>query len=256
MLRLGGLSVYRNSVPVVNELSAELHAGGVYHLLGANGSGKSSLLAAVAGLLPSRGQCLLTEQPLLNLDVIQQAGLRALLLQQNTVRSRAVVRDYLALSNVLRPVTASVWDNRLMQLATELDCQALLARRIDQLSGGERQRIEIARVLLQVDPELNHHARLLMLDEPLTGLDFPHQIRLLTTLRQLADGGLIVLMAHHDLNTAVQWADQVLLMRAGTLLVQGAVEQVMQPDWLYQAFAYRCQRLTVDHHTFIVPIAQ
>lgn len=260
MLSLQQFSVFRHHQPVVGPLSCQLQPGQVYHLLGANGSGKSSLLAGIAGLLSSTGDCLLGEQSLLHRPPIEQARYRALLLQQAPIRSHSLVGDYVRLgrfAQTFKRTHFAAQDPDFITIVDVLELAPLLPRRLHQLSGGERQRVEIARVLWQVLASTEQHAapHLLMLDEPLTGLDFPHQLQLLAALRTFSQRQLIILMSHHDLNIATDWADEVLLMKQGQLLTQGPVASALTPAFIRQTFDFEVKFIVAEGRRILVPIA-
>jgi iron complex transport system ATP-binding protein len=106
---------------------------------------------------------------------------------------------------------------------------ALADRWIGELSGGERQRVLIARALSQ-------QPRLLLLDEATAHLDLKHQAATLDMARQLARGGMTVIVALHDLNLAALYADRLALLHDGRLLVCDTPERVLTPAWLRQAY--------------------
>lgn len=91
------------------------------------------------------------------------------------------------------------------------------------VNSREQQRVLIAKTLLQVWPSCNPHGRLLLLDEPLAGLDWHHQVGLLALLKELVAQGLLVLLSIHDFNLAAWYADELLCLERGKLVAQGAV---------------------------------
>ncbi|MBN8934524.1 MAG: ABC transporter ATP-binding protein, partial [Rhizobium pusense] len=117
--------------------------------------------------------------------------------------------------------------NRAMQTAR---VQELANRAVDELSGGQRQRVWIAMVLAQETP-------LLLLDEPTTFLDIAHQIELLNLLRALnRRQGNTVVAVLHDLNQACRYADHIVAMRDGRVIVEGDPRSVMTADLVQTVF--------------------
>jgi ABC-type Mn2+/Zn2+ transport system ATPase subunit len=123
-------------------------------------------------------------------------------------------------------------DQELVRRALEtVDLSALARRQIGQLSGGQQQRMFIARALAQ-------EAELMLMDEPLTGLDAPAQEGLLNVLDTLKDSRVTVMLATHDLDQAAQHFDRILLLNRRVIAI-GAPDQVLHTDNLLQAYGGR-----------------
>ena len=137
-------------------------------------------------------------------------------------------------------------------LCEALELEALLARDFSRLSGGEQQRVLIARTLLQVWPSLNPTGRVLLLDEPLAGLDLHHQMALLRLLKQLAAQGLLVVVAIHDINLAIDWADRVLCLQQGRVVGEGDVG-IIDEALLERVFQIRTDRIEAAGRTWFMP---
>lgn len=205
-------------------------AGGWTAIVGPNGAGKSTLLRALAGLQPpASGQVRLNGAPLRALPPIERARCIAWLAQQGEVSGELTVRETVELGRLAhvglmgmpgRADTAAV--ARAMALT---ECASWAGRRLHQLSGGERQRVLLARALATDAP-------LLLLDEPTTHLDAPHQVALARLFRRLADErdlprGVVTVL--HDLAIALL-ADRLLVLQHGRIRADGppADPQVQQ----------------------------
>ncbi|MBL8325852.1 MAG: ABC transporter ATP-binding protein [Rubrivivax sp.] len=190
-------------------------------LVGPNGAGKSTLLRALAGLQPpASGQVRLRGRPLQALPAAQRAQQLAWLAQQGEVSGELTVRETVELGRIARLGllgTPDAEDRRAVDHAMALtECAPWQCRRLHELSGGERQRVLLARVLATEAP-------LLLLDEPTTHLDAPHQVALARLFRRLAHDRTApraVLTVLHDLPIALQ-ADRLLVLEAGTLRADG-----------------------------------
>jgi iron complex transport system ATP-binding protein len=190
-------------------------------LVGPNGAGKSTLLRALAGLQrPCAGDVRLHGRPLHAVPPGERARSLAWLAQHGEVTGDLTVRETVELGRIAQLGllgTPGADDRCAVDRAMALtECEPWQHRRLHELSGGERQRVLLARVLATQAP-------LLLLDEPTTHLDAPHQVALARLFRRLAhDAGLprAVLTVLHDLPIAVQ-ADRLLVLDAGTL----------QADW-------------------------
>ena len=199
-----------------------LQAGTLMCLVGPNGSGKTSLLHALAGIPPSSSAVRIAgENPHVLPPALRQR-LFTLLPASREILWPLRARDLIALS--LPPGTD--W----RPVAEDLELGPLLDRRVDSLSTGERTRVLIARALAP-DP------RLLLLDEPVANLDPYWQLLVLERLKKAAtEEGKAVLIAIHDLAAARRFADRMVLMSAGRLVADGTSEEILCDPLAEQVF--------------------
>lgn len=221
----------------MDDASFVIPSGAVTAVIGPNGSGKSTLLYLLAGLLdPTPGSELTVfgDRPGAN------RGRVALVLQSTEVGSRLpiMVREVVAMGRYAHGGMVA-WpspgrqarDRRAVARAMDrLDITELATRQVTELSGGQRQRVFMAQGLAQ-------QADLLLLDEPVTGLDVVSRQRIVDVVREEAARGSAVVMTTHDLHEAAE-ADHVLLLSAGSV-VSGPPADVLVPDVLQQAYAGR-----------------
>ncbi|WP_421228771.1 ATP-binding cassette domain-containing protein [Aeromonas enteropelogenes] len=225
--------------------------GQLVALLGPNGSGKSTLLGALAGILPAQGDVLLDGEVLTDLGWQTLARRRAMLPQRQPQLFHIPVFQVLSLG--LDEGSEPARQREAIQALCEaLELDDLLARDFSRLSGGEQQRVLIARTLLQVWPGLNPAGRILLLDEPLAGLDLHHQLALLRLLKTVARQGLLVVIAIHDINLAIDWADRILCLQQGRVVSEGGVELVDQA-LLEQVFQIRTERIEAGGRVWFMP---
>lgn len=211
LLRLGRRAV-------VDGVSLSVCAGQWTALVGPNGAGKSTLLALLAGLRqPDQGQVWLQGRRLADWPARERACQLAWLSQLGEAEGDIAVRDVVRLGRLPRQGlfgAPDAEDEAAVDAAmADTECSAFAGRRLSELSGGERQRVLLARALAVQAP-------VLLLDEPTTHLDAPHQLALLRCLRRRARAGAAVVAVMHDLTLALQ-ADRVLLMADGRLLADG-----------------------------------
>src|SRR5574344_453757 len=248
MLEMTNLSVNGRLAP----LNWHCAAPGLIALIGPNGSGKSTLLAALANLIPAHGQVRLQQHSLLELEMLDAARLRAMLPQRSQTQISIACHEVIRLGSSMLAVNEAQLSPVLTKLVTRLELMPLLARDFCHLSGGEQQRVLLAKTLLQVWPSLNPRGRLLLLDEPLAGLDWHHQLQLLQTLRALVALGVLVIFSVHDFNLALAHADGLLCLQEGQLVAQGPVS-VLDAALLARVFQIRTERLSHEGRSFLIP---
>lgn len=219
---------------VLQEVSLAVEKGEVLALLGPNGSGKSSLLKILLGLLaPAAGRVLLDEQPIAQLSRSEMARKMAYVPQAHSLSFPYVVRDVVMLGRLAHQSFYGGYSNRdrsiVMSALGRLGIQHLAQRPYTAISGGERQLVLIARALAQ-------GARLLIMDEPVSGLDYGNQLRLLEHIRNLAAEGYTVIKSTHFPDHAFQVSDKVVLLSGGTAIAQGHPLHVMTKDVLRRLY--------------------
>jgi vitamin B12 transport system ATP-binding protein len=233
-------------------LSLDWQGGQLVTLLGPNGSGKSTLLGALAGLLPAEGSITLSGDTLASLSLPDLARRRAMLPQRQPHLFHTPVFSVLALGLGESGAVSQAAREAMAALCQALELDHLLGRDFSRLSGGDQQRVLIARTLLQVWPGLNPAGRLLLLDEPLAGLDLHHQLALLRLLKSVSRQGLLVVMAIHDINLAIDWADRMLCLQGGEMVCEGGVE-LIDEALLERVFQIRTNRLEAGGRVWFMP---
>lgn len=246
MLTLEALEVADRVGPV----SGTLDPGRLTLLVGPNGSGKSSLLLAAAGLLDANGQIHMSGKDMGALDLAELAHLRAMLVQHSVLP--AGLKGYELLALGVHGEVSETACEEMAHLSGYLKLDTLYARSLSALSGGEQQRLLIAKTLLQVSPRLNPEARLLLLDEPLAGLDWQHQLATLRLLRHYAAQGLTVVASIHDINLAAQFGDDIWCLHRGRLVAHGGPE-VLTPELVAEVFEVKVRLLEQDGQRLLLP---
>ena len=220
---------------IVRGVSLTVDSGERFCILGPNGCGKTTLLRAIAGLLPARGEVLLDGKPIARMKRCEIASHVALLSQLSQVYFSYSVFDtvmlgrYLHLRGALRTPSREDRDCVRRCLETVGLWEAREAM-IDTLSGGQLQRVFLARTLAQ-EPSL------ILLDEPTNHLDLKYQAELMESLRDWASrGGRAVVGVLHDLNLALGFADRMLLMSQGEAVACGSAREALRPERLQEVF--------------------
>lgn len=231
---------------VLDGISLSVPRGRVLALLGPNGCGKSTLIKLILGLLrPQGGAVLLDGCDVSRLSNRERARRMAYVPQAHTLSfpyrvSEVVLMGRFAHRHLFQQAY-SAEEYGLAQGAMERVGVAHLAARIyTELSGGERQLALIARALAQ-------GADILVMDEPVSGLDFGNQLRLLREVRALAEEGFTVIKSTHFPDHAFLSSDEVVLMHHGKVLAQGTPEETMTKDRLQLLYGVEIEVLTQEN---------
>ena len=221
--------------------------GALSVLIGSNGSGKSTLMNAIAGLIePVRGSLTILGRPApadpaavaYVLQATDADGLLPLTVHELVTMARFAGRGLLGrLDQADR--------HAVEQAITTMELESVAQRRFSELSGGQRQRALVAQGIAQ-------QADILLLDEPMTGLDLVSRQRILDVMQLERSAGRAVVMASHDLADA-QVADHVVLL-AGRVVAEGSPEHALTAEHLRDAYGHRYLDLddplgiVDDHH--------
>ena len=235
-LEVRDVSVAYGSHTAVEEASLEVAAGSVTALLGVNGSGKSSLFNAVAGILPPRTAAVTGRVRIFGATPAEARKRNWLgYMPQSeqvdwefplSVRELVMQGRYAFMGRSRRPRAA---DRSAVELALErVDLSDLAERQVGQLSGGQRKRAFLARSIAQ-------GARLLLLDEPLAGVDRVSAAAIARILREIAAEGAGVLISVHEIGGLERLADRAVLLKR-SVVFSGTSREVLEPHRLALAF--------------------
>jgi len=223
---------YRNR-SVFSELSLpEIPAGALVAVIGPNAVGKSTLLKSIAGLLPISGTMTFTGENLAGLTAHQRTR-RVGYLPQPLPQAIPLVA-YETVFSACRSARGD-WSREETEQAIEevfdtLGIRQLALRRLSEMSGGQRQMVGLAQVLVRQTP-------LMLLDEPTSALDLHWQLNVLNAVRDATTHAKsIALVACHDLNLALRYCDQVLVLSPDGQAVLGFPEQVLTPELLARTY--------------------
>jgi len=207
MLEVNALTVHLGRRTIFSNVNMHISRG-VTMLLGKNGCGKSTLIRAIAGLIPSKGNIFFEGRNVCSLRPHERAKLFAYLPQKQNTPSGTSVLDYVSLSTgkLFAPPDASGRESAHAELV-RIGLQHLEHRRIETLSGGELRLAGLARARAQ-------RSRIMLMDEPLAGLDFSRQHEFML---QACTDDTPMLMSVHDPVIAWQYADDILVMHDGKI---------------------------------------
>jgi iron complex transport system ATP-binding protein len=230
------LSLAYQDVLVVDDLNLSIPLGKITALIGANGSGKSTILKALARILKPRGGAAYLDGKAIHRLPSRQVARRLAILPQNPAAPDGLlVRELVSYGRFPHQrgfSGLSGEDKQRIDWALSITGMTAFAERpVGSLSGGQRQRAWIAMALAQ-------NTDILLLDEPTTFLDMAHQLEVLQLLKRLnAREGRTIVMVVHDLNHASRFADYLVAIAAGVVVAAGQPCEVMTPELLGRVFA-------------------
>lgn len=227
MLNLSALSVEHR----LKKLDLSVEPGQLIGLIGANGAGKSTLLKALAKLTPATSGIASWQQlNMLTWSPQQQRQHLAYMGQTSQFLEPVLVSNLLEFSQINLRENPSKLAHWREESINNFELHELLMRPVTELSGGEQRRVAIACMAALGRP-------LLLLDEPVAGLDLYYQLLTMDWLRNMAQQQALVFVAMHDLSLAAQYCDKILLLDHGEKLAFGPPNEVLSDTNL--AHAYR-----------------
>jgi len=239
MLTLHNVSVRLDGQDILKNVSFQLRDNRLTVLVGRNGSGKSTMLSCVNQQTPYSGAITVEGTDFSKLSPRQRAKAVAILPQslpapQITLREMTAFgrNPYLDFTGRLTQSDQEIIDKAL----ADAKSTELAGRYVNTLSGGERQRGALAMILAQNTP-------IILLDEPTAHMDLAYEAQFLDLLTQLKEKKTILVVLH-DLNLAIQYADDVLVLENGQLIFCGTKEACLEKEVLEKTFGLR--RFTIE----------
>ena len=252
-----GLSLGYGDRDIVSGLDIAVPPGKLTVIIGANASGKSTLLRGLSRLLaPRAGSVLLDGKSIHALSTRAVATIMGVLPQSPVAPEGIVVADLVARGRYPHQGWFRRWshddDLAVAAALAATDMGEFADHPVDALSGGQRQRVWIAMALAQ-------GTDLLLLDEPTTFLDIHHQVEVLDLLTDLVrHAGRTVVVVLHDLNLACRYADHIVAMKQGRLVAEGRPADIVTESLVSEVFnlAARIVPDPVSSTPLIVPIGR
>ena len=236
MIKLENISFsYNKKKEFIQDLSLEFKSGEITTILGPNGSGKSTLLHMMSTYLkPKSGKIYLGDKDLGKLKQKEIAKYRSCVYQENEAPDDITVRDLVSFgrniySNVKKEDKEE--NKRMIDFALKATgIEEIQDKKVVNLSGGQKQRAFIAMSLAQ-------NTEVLLLDEPTTYLDIYHQIEILEVVKSLNEKyNITIVMVLHDLNQAINYSHNIVIMKNGNLIKQGKATEVLNEQTIKDVY--------------------
>ena len=255
-LNISDLDYYYGKHQVLNKISLSVNIGQFCVLLGANGAGKSTLVKCINGLFhPKAGSIFWKGCDTANLSLTEKSRIFSYVPQNiQTGRGLTVMETVLSgrLPHFQKTARltgkASTSDLELTaEILHEFGLEPFAFRPAGYLSGGESQRVLIARAVAQ-------KPQVLLLDEPTSSLDLRYQIEVMELMRHLShERGLTIVAVIHDLNLALEYADQIVVLKQGNVTAAGSPKEAATAQILSDAYGISVEVLKVKGRTVVLP---
>ena len=236
MIKLENISFsYNKKKEFIQDLSLEFKSGEITTILGPNGSGKSTLLHMMSTYLkPKSGKIYLGDKDLGKLKQKEIAKYISCVYQENEAPDDITVMDLVSFgrniySNVKKEDKEE--NKRMIDFALKATgIEEIQDKKVVNLSGGQKQRAFIAMSLAQ-------NTEVLLLDEPTTYLDIYHQIEILEVVKSLNEKyNITIVMVLHDLNQAINYSHNIVIMKNGNLIKQGKATEVLNEQTIKDVY--------------------
>lgn len=254
ILQVKSLTCSYDDKKVIEDISFKIQSGSVVSLLGANGTGKSTLFKAIAGLLPYSGDIFIQEKNVKKLSHKQRASLLAYVPQSFSIPFDFSVLEVVLMARFHASGLSLNYSKEDHDIAIEslkrVGAEDFATKTYSHLSGGERQLILLARALAQQSP-------MIIMDEPVTGLDLGNQVRLMDLMQDLQSQGYTILQTTHYPDHALLISDQVLWLHQGSLIADACAKEAITPQRVQEVYGIQSEIL---HHesgrSFLLPLSK
>ncbi len=237
---------------ILHDISLSFDQGKIISLLGPNGSGKTTLLKILLGLLhPQEGKICYHDIPLAALGCRQLAKYVAYVPQIHREAFAYSVKEVVLMGRQPHKEFFSQYSPEDMHIALgaldRLGIGHLRDRSYTEISGGERQLTLIARALAQ-------GADVFIMDEPVNGLDYGNQMRLLQDIHALAGDGYTFIMTTHFPDHAMMVSDRVVMLKEGRIIADGTPKETITPETLFQLYRVQVDCIPSKGNPVYVPV--
>ena len=216
MLKVNNITKYYDDLCAVNNLSFEVNDGEIFGLLGENGAGKTTTFRIIMGLLkPDSGSVLLNDKKI-DYSVTDKIGF---LTEERSLQTKLTVEEQLKFYGSLKGMNEEILNNKIDNLLKEFDVYDYKNKKIKELSKGNQQKIQFISAILN-DPKL------LILDEPFTGLDPINVSKFKEYIRSLQKKGTIIIFSSHQLEHIEEFCEKLIILVKGKSILEGYIEDI------------------------------
>jgi len=237
LISTNNLSIKIFDTEILNNISLDISKNNIIGILGKNGAGKSTFIKALSGFIKNyNGNIKIKNIELDKIPLKELAKIRSFVFAQENINIEFInVYQYLSFG---RSVYNNIWgiltkkDKEIIEKVIEqIEIENILYKDIRVISSGEMQRVQIARALIQ-------ESEIIFLDEPTAHLDISFQIKIMNLLKKISDNIKIVCI-FHDINLSSYFCEQIILLKNGSVYLNGKTEDVLTKDNL--EFVFDCK---------------
>lgn len=219
LLSIKNLKKYYATQKAVDDISFDIEQGSIFGLLGPNGAGKSTLLRMVTGIFyPDSGQVLFNGEPF---DSIKHVAEMGYMPEERGLYKKMKIGEQALYLAQLRGLSRAEAEKRSREWFARLDMTTWWDKKVEDLSKGMSQKLQFVTTVI-------HNPRLLILDEPFSGLDPVNANILKDEIFRLAKGGTTIIFSTHRMEQVEEICDQIILVNQGKKILDGSVKQVKQ----------------------------
>lgn len=249
MITIDQVSFQVGGTQILKNISLEIPKGGITALVGPNGAGKSTLFSLMSRMQEfEQGQISIDGLDIRKTPNDEMAKKIAILRQENSITSRIMVKEMLMFGRYPYHKGRPTENDKAIVVKTlkRFDLYDLRGRYLTELSGGQRQRVMVAMVFCQTTDYL-------LLDEPLNNLDMYHSRQLMRQLRHIADDHQrTIIVVLHDVNYASAYADSIIGLKEGELVLYGKPNEVLNSANLEKLFGVDAPVVDVNGHSMVM----
>ncbi len=247
MIEIKNLDFAYKTDLTLKDISAEIKKGEFVGIVGPNGSGKSTLIKTLCGILPViSGHIFINNRDINLFDRNELSRTVAYVPQMEQYHPVKVFDAVLMGRKPHIGWTPGKKDYTVVLRALKmLELEDIALSYLNELSGGQRQRVFIARALAQ-------EAEILLMDEPTANLDLRHALDVLQLLKELSENGITIIIAIHDLNSAVRYCNQMMMLHQGSVFSYGGRE-IMTAWNIKELYKINVKVLQQNNHIFFIP---
>lgn len=241
MLKAENITFQHRKTCILKEIGLQIRHGEMLIIIGPNGAGKSTLMSVLANENYAKGsKIIFKNQAVGDWNIKEMAHHKAKFSQENNADIGLAVEEIVMMGRY--PYFHSIPEKTDMEIVDvsmkKTNVFELRKRNYNSLSGGEKQRVHLARVLAQLENDIQ--GKLAFFDEPLNNLDVRHQYQLLETIRDFTQKGNAAVLVLHDLNLAAEFADTLLLLKKGQVVAHGTPNEIFKEEIIHRAYNFPC----------------
>lgn len=251
-LEIKNLNFSYKTKKVLKNISFEVKSKEILGILGPNGTGKSTLIKCINGILKLKsGEIILDNESLLKKSLKEKAQIIAYVPQFFSVNDLCLtVYETVLMGRIPYKKSNFLEEDKIIAIENikKFGLKEYLFNYVEELSGGEKQRVLLARALTQ-------QPKILILDESTSNLDLKYQMETMKIIKEIAKKkGLIVLNIIHDLNIASLYSDKILFLKEGELKYFGETQTIINQEIIREIFDVRVDIINYKNKNYIIPI--